>query len=434
MNSAMLDDALAHAPHVAVLIVGAGQAGLAMSWFLTRDGVEHVLLERHDVGHAWQHERWDSFHLVTPNWHCRLPGFAYAGDDPDGFMPKHGVVAYLRAFRDSFDPPVRAGVSVTSLAPSPAGGYDVQTNAGRWHADQVVIATGGYHDPAVPEAAATLPATIRQLTSASYTSPDDLAPGAVMVVGTGQSGAQIAEDLHLADRRVHLCVGPAPRIARRYRGRDVVEWLERMGINDLPVERHPLGEAVRATTSHYVSGRDGGRDIDLRRFAVEGMRLHGSLAGIACGQASFNDDLAINLDAADAAAEAVKHSIDVWIGTQGLAVPDEPSTPPVWRPQAGMPALALQAAGITSIIWCIGFRPNYAWVKLDVFDSFGRPVHHRGVTAQPGVYFLGLPWLHSWGSGRLSGVGRDAEYLAGKIKEGGLGLCLRPAGLQTSSG
>ncbi len=402
-------------PHVPVLIIGAGQAGLAMSWFLKRDRIEHALIERHDVGHAWQHERWDSFHLVTPNWHCRLPGFAYAGDDPDGFMPKHGVVAYLRAFRDSFDPPVRAGVTVTSLAPSPLGGYDVQTDAGGWHADQVVIATGGYHDPAVPDAAECLPATIRQLTSATYTSPDDLAPGAVLVVGTGQSGTQIAEDLHFAGRQVHLCVGTAPRIARRYRGRDVVAWLERMGLNDCPIERHPLGEAVRATTSHYVSGRDGGHDIDLRRFALEGMRLHGSLADIAPDQASFNDDLALNLDAADAASDAIKRSIDAWIAAEGLAAPEEPSPPAVWRPAPGAPPLALGTAGIATIIWCMGFRPNYGWVTLDVFDGLGRPAHHRGVTSQPGVYFLGLPWLQSWGSGRLSGVGRDAEYLADRI-------------------
>ncbi len=404
--------------HVPVLIVGAGQAGLSMSWFLKRDGVEHVVLDRNDVGYAWEHERWDTFCLVTPNWQCRLPGFHYQGDDPNGFMLKDDIVAYLKAFRDSFDPPVCAGVTVTSLTPAPGGGYDVQTNAGRWHAGQVVVATGGYHDAIIPPYAAAIPPAIQQSHSSVYTRPEALPPGAVLIVGTGQSGAQIAEDLHLAGRQVHLCVGPAPRVARFYRGRDVVEWLDKMGLYDIPVERHPLREGVRDKTNHYVTGRDGGRDIDLRRFAQEGMQLHGSLARVQDGQASFNSDLATNLDEADATNESIKRSIDGWIAAQGITAPTEAPYVPLWQPPAGEPAgLDLAAAQITSVVWCIGFRPNYRWIKLPVFDGSGVPAHYRGVTPQSGLYFLGLPWLHSWGSGRLSGVARDAGYLAEKINE-----------------
>ncbi len=404
--------------HVPVLIVGAGQAGLAMSWFLKRDGVEHVVLDRNDVGHAWEHERWDTFCLVTPNWQCRLPGFDYRGDDPNGFMLKHEIVAYLKAFRDSFDPPVRAGVTVTSLAAAPGGGYEVQTDAGRWHAGEVVIATGGYHDAIIPPYAAAIPPAIRQLHSSEYARPETLPPGAVLVVGTGQSGAQIAEDLHLAGRQVHLCVGPAPRVARFYRGRDVVEWLDKMGFYDIPVERHPLREGVRDKTNHYVTGRDGGRDIDLRRFALEGMQLHGSLALVRDSQASFNDDLVANLDEADATNENIKRSIDGWITAQGVSAPEEAPYTPVWQPAPGAPpSLDLAAGEVTSVVWCIGFRPNYRWIKLPVFDGRGIPSHHRGVTPMPGLYFLGLPWLHSWGSGRFSGIARDAGHLADRIAE-----------------
>ncbi len=409
-----MDDGVTHVP---VLIVGAGQAGLALSWFLKRDGVKHVLLERHDVGHAWEHERWDTFCLVTPNWQCRLPGFDYRGNDPNGFMLKHEIVAYLKAFRDSFAPPVRTGVTVTSLAPSPGGGYDVQTDAGRWRAGQVVIATGGYHDAIIPPYAAAIPPAIQQMHSSDYTRPEALPPGAVLVVGTGQSGAQIAEDLHLAGRQVHLCVGPAPRVARFYRGRDVVEWLDKMGFYDIPVERHPLREGVRDKTNHYVTGRDGGRDIDLRRFALEGMQLHGSLALVRDGEAGFNTDLAANLDDADATNESIKRSIDGWIAANGVSAPEEAPYTPVWQPGPGAPSLDLATSGISSVVWCIGFRPNYRWIKLPVFDGRGIPSHHRGVTPQAGLYFLGLPWLHSWGSGRFSGVARDAGYLADRIAE-----------------
>ncbi len=402
--------------HVPVAIVGAGQAGLSLSWHLKRANVDHVLLDRNAPGHAWRNERWDSFCLVTPNWQCTLPGHPYRGDDPYGFMVKDEIVAYLDDYVRSFDPPVRSGVSVDRLTRGETGRYLLQTGAGPLEADQVVIATGGYHDPIIPPFAASIDPAILQVHSSDYRNPRSLPPGAVLVVGTGQSGAQIAEDLHLDGRQVHLCVGGAPRVARFYRGKDVVEWLHLMGYYDLPVDRHPLREGVRDKTNHYVTGRDGGRDIDLRRFAVEGMALHGTLSGMQAGLASFADDLAANLDDADRTNESIKRSIDVWLEQQAIEAPIEPGYVPPWQPPAGVPAtLDLAAAGIGSIVWCIGFRPNYRWIDVPAFDGAGRPAHVRGVSPQPGFYFLGLPWLHSWGSGRFSGIGRDAAYLAERI-------------------
>ncbi len=240
-----------------------------------------------------------------------------------------------------------------------------------------------------------------------------LPAGAVLVVGSGQSGCQIAEDLHLAGRKVHLCVGDAPRVARRYRGKDVVEWLHLMGYYDIPVHEHPLREGVRDKTNHYVTGRDGGRDIDLRQRALEGMELYGRLLDVSGQQAGLDDDLTQCLDQADQVSESIKTSIDGFIAQAGHLGAGGAALSPGLGPTAGADELDYRAAGITSIVWCIGFRTDYSWIDLPVFNGRGQPAHVRGVTPVPGVYFLGLPWLYTWGSGRFSGVARDAEYLGG---------------------
>ena len=402
---------------IPVAIVGAGQAGLSLSWFLRRHGIEHVVLERNVPVHSWREERWDTFCLVTPNWQCTLPGYHYDGPDPNGFLVKKEIVEYLEGFIASFDPPIISNVDVRALAPD-SGGFLLETSAGRLRARQVVVATGGYHTPIIPEDAAQLPAGILQVNAGEYRNSRQLPPGRVLVVGSGQSGAQIAEDLLIDGRDVHLAVGPAPRVSRFYRGRDIVEWLHLMGFYDMPVEQHPLREGIRDNTNHYVSGRDGGRDIDLRRHALAGMQLHGRLLGIEGTIARFGNDLAASLDAADATNASIKGSIDKWIAGQGIeAQVETPYTPP-WVPSSEMPlSLDLAEAGITSIIWCIGFRAEFGWINAPVLDGRGRPMHTRGVTATPGIYFLGLPWMHTWGSGRMSGIARDAEYLAERILE-----------------
>jgi putative flavoprotein involved in K+ transport len=404
--------------HVPVAIVGGGQAGLSMSWHLTARGIEHVVLERSRAFHAWYEERWDAFTLVTPNFQCRLPDHPYAGPEPEGFMVKDEILDYLDAFLRALDPPLHEGVTVTRLGAS-ADGFELETTAGTVGAEQVVVAVGGYHRPwAPPAAAAGIGPDVVQVHSNAYRNPDALPEGAVLVVGTGQSGAQIAEDLHLAARLVHLCVGSAPRCARTYRGRDVVAWLEDMGHYELPIDEHPEGTAARREANHYVTGRDGGRDLDLRAFARQGMRLYGQLVAVDDGVATFADDLPRRLDDADATYNRINAGIDRWIASQGIQTSEGPSVyEPVWEPPPGPPApLDLGGAGIGAVVWCTGFRPDWSWVDVPFLDETGYPDHHRGVCARTrGLHVLGLPWLNTWGSGRFAAVARDAEHLATQI-------------------
>ncbi len=406
--------------HVPVAVVGGGQAGLSVSWHLTEAGIEHVVLEAATAAHEWADTRWDNFTLVTPNWHCRLPGYAYDGPDPDGFMTRDEVVAWLGGYAATFGPPLVEHTRVTRLAEREGGGFVLATDGARgaesWEADHVVLATGGYHVPIVPSWAPALDPAITQLESAAYKNPEQLADGAVLVVGSGQSGAQIAEDLHLAGRTVHLALGDAPRVARTYRGRDSMTWLADMGLYDTPVAQYPGGASAREKTNHYVTGREGGRDIDLRQFAAEGMRLYGMLDGGLGSELTFLPTMTAALDLADSVYNSICRDIDAHIEKAGLADAPPPSRyEPVWTPDADPTSLDLAAAGVTTIVWAIGYRPDYRFAHVGVFDGSGRPMHTRGVTAVPGLYVLGLPWLHTWGSGRFLGIARDAEHVAGCI-------------------
>ncbi len=422
--------------HHSVVVIGGGQAGLSISWHLRAGGVEHVVLERSAIAGQWRSGRWDNFTLVTPNWQCQLPGYAYPGEDPDGFMTRDAVHDFVRSYADTFDAPVRVGQEVIGLTHRLDGsrdqssdGSDNDTDNGfaltvrqsdgtdvRMTADQVVIATGGYHHPVIPASAGRLPDRVEQLHSSQYRNPAQLPEGGVLVVGTGQSGAQIAEDLHLAGRSVTLAVGSAPRVARFYRGRDCVAWLQDMGHYDRPVAEHPEGLATRDKTNHYVTGRDGGRDIDLRAFALQGMQLYGRLRDIRGEGVTFAPTLEQSLDGADRVADGIKDAIDEYIKSSGIVAPTEPRYVPVWRPEQERTELDLASAGINSVVWSIGYRADYRWVQVGVFDGLGHPRHVRGVTGVDGLYFLGLPWLHTWGSGRFAGVARDAGYLAERLQ------------------
>jgi len=402
--------------HVPVIIIGAGQAGLAMSYHLTARKIQHLVLERFRAAHTWREQRWDSFCLVTPNWQCRLPGHPYSGSDPDGFMVKDEIVQYLDDYIALVAPPLHEGVEVRRIARSERARFQLDTSAGTYLADQIVMATGGYHEAHLPAMSRALDPEIVQLNAASYKSASSLPDGAaVLVVGSGQSGCQIAEDLHLSGRQVHLCVGSAPRVARRYRGRDVVWWLDRMGHYDVSIDKHPDGVAVRKKHNHYVTGRDGGRDIDLRKFAKEGLQLHGRLLDIDQHGLRLGDDLEQNLDRADATDNRIKNNIDDYIARNQIEAPSEPRYTPVWKPGAQPSQLSLREANIRSVVWCIGFSIDYSHIELPIFDDAGYPRHDRGVTPEHGLYFLGLPWQHTWGSGRFSGVGADAEHLANTI-------------------
>lgn len=401
-----------------VVVVGGGQAGLSVSWHLTQRGVEHVVLERHRVGHEWRTRRWDSFCLVTPNWQCDLPGHPYTGPDPDGFMVREEILDYLADYAGSFPVPLHEGVSATRLRRRPDGRYDLATSAGNLVAGQVVVATGPYQVPVTPRLAERLPAGVTQLHSSAYRNPDQLPPGDVLVVGSGQSGAQIAEDLHLAGRQVHLAVGSAPRVARFYRGRDVVAWLEDMGYYRRTIADFADADAVRFRVNHYVTGRDGGRDIDLRAFARQGMRLFGRLSSVTGNTLHFDDDLGVNLDGADKVSESIKDSIDEYLDRAGVPAPAEARYTPVWTPaDATYDRRELAADRLAAVIWSTGFGPDHRWIEAPVFNGRGYPVHDRGVTPSPGLYFVGLPWQWTWGSGRFGGVGADAAYLAERITQ-----------------
>jgi putative flavoprotein involved in K+ transport len=311
---------------------------------------------------------------------------------------------------------VKEGVEVSSVRRNAdQNGFELTTSLGAFTATQVVIATGGYHHPNLPRIAERLPDGIVQLHSSEYKSPDTLPDQSVLVVGTGQSGCQIAEDLHLAGKTVHLCVGSAPRSPRRYRGKDVVDWLDQMGYYDLPIDEHPQKEKVRSKANHYVTGRDGGREIDLRQFALEGMQLYGRLKQIRGNCLTFEPNLKQHLDQADAVAESIKKTIDEFIVKHQISAPMEPPYIPVWEPEAERLQLDYAQANIGTVIWCTGYQTDFGWVEIPVFDGKGYPAHDRGVTPVEGLYFLGLPWLYTWGSGRFSGVARDAVYLADYI-------------------
>ncbi|ACR14580.1 FAD dependent oxidoreductase [Teredinibacter turnerae T7901] len=399
-----------------VIIIGAGQAGLAMSYWLQQRDIDHLILEKAATfADGWQSQRWDAFCLVTPNWQCQLPGYPYPGDDPNGFMVKDEIVAYLQGYFDFLKPPVAFSSPVTNVVKTGTG-FQVDTPSQTYTADQVVVACGAYHTPFTLPCAAKMPATITHVHTRDYKNPDQLPPGDVLVVGTGQSGCQIAEDLHLAGRKVHLCVGQAPRVNRRYRGQDVVKWLDDMGYYHTTIDQHPEGKNAPKATNHYVTGRDGGRDLNLRIFAEQGMQLYGRLQDADQNGLSFHDDLHQNLDYADEVARRITDSIEKYIQENGIVAPADDNLHSEYAPPVKT-RLDFKAANITSVVWATGFKTDYHWLRLPAFDGSGTPMQKRGVSPVQGLYFLGLNWMHTWGSGRFYHVGQDAEFLSKQIRQ-----------------
>ena len=406
-------------PHIPVVIVGGGQAGISTAYCLQQQGIDSIVFERHARFQSWRVNRWDSFCLVTPNWQCRLPDFhydrEYGGTDPDGFMLKDEITAYLDAFADKVQPNLREGVDVTRVVPGDHG-FTVETSISTWTCDQVVIATGGYDTPIEPGYAQRLDPSIFQMHSVDYRNVDQFPEGGVLIVGTGQSGVQLMEDFTRAGRDVHLAVGPAPRSPRKYRGRDATDWLHDAGHYAITIDTHPDPVKALTQTNHYMSGRDGGKEIDLRRFHLDhGVELYGSLSDMNGTEVSFLPDLAKNLDDADRSYVGIRTQIDAHIAREGIDAPEEPPFTKVWEPEAERTRVDLAEAGIASVLWAIGFRPDYSWIEADVFDDRGKPRHHRGVTPHRGLHFIGLGWLNTWGSGRFLGIEEDSRYLAARI-------------------
>jgi putative flavoprotein involved in K+ transport len=399
------------------VVIGAGQAGLAVSYCLTRQKRDHVVLERQRIGEAWRSGKWDSFTLVSPNWTLQLPGFPYQGDDPNGYFTREEVVQYLESYVRLFNPPVRSGVEVWRVARA-AAGLRVETNQGTFLAENVVVATGAFQKPRLPASATQLAPHILQLHSSRYRNPDDLPPDAVLVVGSGQSGCQIADELNRQGRKVYLSTGKAPRLPRRYRGRDIFEWADQLGVFHKTVDKLD-SPAARFAPNPQLTGNHGGRALNLHQFAQDGVTLLGRLQGADGVKVRLAHDLHDNLAAADKAESELRQGIDKYIENNGLqALPaDEPPPLRLGYDSAIITELDLDAAGITSVIWATGYGVDFSWLDFPIFDEYGYPVHRRGVTEQPGLYFVGLLWLHNQKSSLFLGIGEDAEHIAACIEQ-----------------
>lgn len=398
---------------VDTLVIGGGQAGLAMSAHLRARGLPHLVLERARIAEQWRTGRWDSLVANGPAWHDRFPALTFEGVDPDAFAGKDRIVEYFETFAQQIAAPIRCGVEVTALDPLPGGGFRATTSAGVIEAARVVCATGPFQKPIIP---AVVPdaAGIVQIHSHAYRNPGQLPEGAVLVVGAGSSGAQIADELRRAGRKVYLSVGPHDRPPRAYRGRDFVWWLGALGKWD--------ARAVTPGMEHVtiaVSGARGGHTVDFRQMAAEGITLLGRAQGIDGGVMRFSDDLAANIARGDANYLSVLDEADAHVARMGLDLAEEPQAR-VMLPDPDcvvnpILSLDLAAAGVSTILWATGYALDFGWIKADAFDAKGAPVHDRGVSKVPGLYFLGLAWLTRRASPFIWGVWHDADYLAGQI-------------------
>ena len=399
---------------VETLVIGAGQAGLAMSEHLAKRGLPHLVVERHRIAERWRSERWDSLVANGPAWHDRFPGMTFDDIDPDSFANKHQIVSYFEAYAQQIAAPIRCGVEVKSLLKKADGsGFRADTSEGVIDATHVVVATGPFQRPVIPPMVPEQ-AGIAQIHSSGYRNPAQLPAGAVLVVGAGSSGAQIADELARSGRRVYLSVGAHNRPPRRYRGRDFVWWLGALGEWD--------AKAVSAGDEHVtisVSGANGGQTVDLRVLAARGVTLLGTADRYQESTLHLAPNLAKNIAGGDANYLAVLAAADAYVRERGLDFPEEPDAhriPP--DPQCvthPIMKLNLAAAGITSIIWATGYALDFGWLKVDAFDEKGRPAHQRGVSVVPGLYFLGLSWLSRRASAFIWGVWHDADYVADHI-------------------
>ena len=397
---------------VEALVVGAGQAGVAMSEHLARCGIPHLVLERDRIAERWRSGRWDNLVANGPAWHDRFPGMEFAGN-PEAFPGKEQVADYFVDYAQKIAAPIRCGVEVTEVRRNPAGpGFRVETSQGVIEAHYVISATGPFQRPLMP---AMVPdgEGITQLHSSSYRNPGQLPPGAVLVVGAGSSGAQIADELRQSGRRVFLSVGPHGRPPRRYRGHDFVWWLG--VLNKWDAEAPPDTKHVTIA----VSGAAGGKTVDFRRFAEDGMVLVGRAQGFAGGVMSFAPDLAVNIAKGDADYLTLLDEADAWALRNGMDLPPDPEARQIGPDPDCLTnpvqLLDMVREGITSIIWATGYALDFGWLKVDAFDARGRPNHQRGVSAERGVYFLGLPWQARRGSAFIWGVWHDAKHVADHI-------------------
>jgi putative flavoprotein involved in K+ transport len=399
-----------------VVVIGAGHGGLAMSRCLTDHSIDHVVLERGEVANSWQTERWDSLRLLTPNWMSRLPGYGDESDDPDGYRTMPQTIAFIKRYAEVIAAPVHTHVTVTSVRRSDDG-YTVVTNQGDWQCRAVVLATGACNLANIPACAEAIPSTISTYTSMQYRNPSQIEAGGVLIVGASATGIQLADEIHRAGRRVTLAVGEHVRAPRVYRGRDIQWWMDAAGIFD---ERYDAIENIaraRSLPSMQLVGSDDRRTVDLNALTDIGVQLVGRLVGVKDGKAQFAGSLHNMCTLSDLKMHRLLDTIDAWATSNGC---DNEVDPPhrfePTRVEASPPlSLDLQNGAIRTIIWATGYRPDYTWLDVPVFDHRGRVRHDGGVVESPGMYIIGMPVLRCRRSSFIDGAGNDARYLSAHL-------------------
>lgn len=409
-----------------VVVVGAGSAGLGIGYCLQQAGLEFVIVERGEIGESWRSQRWDSFAVNTPNWSNGLPGSPYEGEDPDGFYLLDELVESFERHAATHDLPIRLGTTVERVASTEDPGQFVVETIDRagvresLNARNVVVASGIMQAPKVPSISERFPDSITQLHAAEYHSPADLPDGAVVVIGSGQSGCQIAEDLVGAGRTVYLSTSKVARAPRRYRGRDVVSWMQDVGLQDQQVKdlADPLMQFAAQPQVSGVGRR--GRTVSLQGLQNQGVHLMGRLSDVTNGVLTTDGGLADHIAFADEFSAQLKQNVDAYILAKGLDAPaaeedpiDVAAGPEI--AEAGLITLDMSAVGVDTVVWCTGFTASFDWLQVPVTDNDGRPVHVRGVSRVPGIYFLGFPWLHTRKSGVIFGIDEDARHLTEAI-------------------
>jgi putative flavoprotein involved in K+ transport len=401
---------------ITTVIIGAGQAGLAMSRCLAEHSIDHVVLERGEVANSWKTERWDSLRLLTPNWQSRLPGFGYEGDDPDGYRTMPETIAFIERYADVISAPVRTHTEVTSVREH-SDGYGVVTNQGKWQCQTVVLATGACNIPQVPAIAEALPSAIATLTPVEYRNPDQLEEGGVLVIGASATGTQIAAEIHRSGRPVTLAVGEHIRAPRVYRGKDIEWWMDAAGVLDERYDEVDDINRARNVPSLQLAGSDDRRTVDLNSLTAIGVKLIGRLAGIRDGKGQFSGSLPNQCALSDLKMNRLLDTIDEWATANGLDGQVDP--PHRFEPTQveASPPLAMDLANgqIKSVIWATGFRPDYSWLQVPVFDRKGRIRHDGGIVDAPGMYLMGMPFLRRRKSSLIDGVGDDARDLSAHL-------------------
>jgi putative flavoprotein involved in K+ transport len=397
------------------VVVGAGHTGLAMSRCLADWSIDHVVLERGEVAHSWRTQRWDSLRLLTPNWMTRLPGYTYRGDDPDGYLTASGTAELIEDYAKETAAPVRANTTVTSVR-AVERGYVVQTDQDTWQARAVVSASGAAAVPHVPPMLRGVPAGIITLTPTDYRNPSQLPDGGVLVVGASASGVQIAEELHRSGRPVTLAVGEHVRMSRTYRGKDILWWMDASGLLDERYDEIPDLVRARTLPSMQLVGSPERRSVDLNALRRLGVRLVGRLAGIRDGVAQFSGSLANVSALADLKLGRLLDTFDTWAAksdVDGLGRPQRFAATEV--PAPAQLALDLRSGEIRTILWATGFRPDLSWLQVPIFDRKSRVRHDGGVTASPGLYLIGMPFLRRRKSSLIDGAAADAADLTGHL-------------------